>query len=197
MKFEVLSLVGLTAFGLAASGVDRTQLPTRVVRYSPPSTLPDQTKPGECQMSLAAGYRGDAFRCTADNATYDPCFATAKSGHVLCDVDPRKASSGTLVRAVMPDAPTTDSNSARNRAWLFELTDGTLCRPLLDNRREIDGMTEIYTCKWVMASEADGVLGELDSSTPVWTIQQVWINKKVEPMTIKSLLTAAVKTVWQ
>jgi len=197
MKFEVWTLVGLAVFGLAPASDDRTQMPTRVVRYSPPADLPNQARSGECQASLAAGYRSDAFRCTADNATYDPCFATTKSGHVLCDVDPRQASSGTLVRAAMPDAPIADPTSARNRAWLFELTDGTLCRPLLDNRREIAGLTEIYNCQWVMASEADGVLGDLDASAPVWTIQQVWLNKKVEPMTIKSLLTAPVKTVWQ
>jgi hypothetical protein len=102
-----------------------------------------------------------------------------------------------LVRATMPDAPATDRAGGRTHAWLFELADGTLCRPLLDDRREIDGLTEIYSCKWMMASEADAVLGELDASAPVWTIQQVLLNKKVEPMTIKSLLTAPVKTVWQ
>ena len=197
MRFEVWSLVGLAAFGLSAAADDRIQAPTRVVRYSPPQLLPDQASSGECQASRAAGYRSDAFRCTADNSTYDPCFATAKAGHVLCEVDPRKPSSGILVRAAMPDAPVTGDTTARNRAWLFELTAGTLCRPLLDNRRDIDGLTEIYSCKWVMASEADGVLGDLDSSAPVWTIQQVWLNKKVEPMTIKSLLTAPVKTVWR
>ena len=58
-------------------------------------------------------------------------------------------------------------------------------------------MSEIYSCKWVFPGEADGVLGELDSSTAVWTIQQVTLNKKVEPQTIKSLLTAPVKTVWR
>jgi len=169
---------------------------TRVVRFVP-AALPEHGKPGECQASLAAAYRNDAFRCTADNASYDPCFATAKTGHLLCDVDPRQASSGTLVLSTTPSPPPTDTNGARNRAWLFELTDGTLCRPLLDNRREVDGVPEIYSCKWVFPGEADGVLGELDSSTAVWTIQQVTLNKKVEPPTIKSLLTAPVKAVWQ
>ena len=167
------------------------------MQYAPPPTLPEHGKPGECQTSLAAAYRTDVFRCTAETTTYDPCFATAKSGHMLCDVDPRKPSSGTLVLATGSPASPADINGARNRAWLFELTDGTLCRPLLDNRREVDGVTEIYSCKWVFPGEADAVLGELDSSTPVWTIQQVTLNKKVEPPTIKSLLTAPVKTVWQ
>lgn len=41
------------------------------------------------------------------------------------------------------------------------------------------------------------MLGDLDSSAPVWTIRKVLINKKAEPQTIKSLTIAAVKTVWQ
>jgi len=197
MKFEVRALVVLAVCDLAAVGFGQPQAATHVLHYSAPATLPEQATSGECQASAAAAYRTDTFRCTVGIATYDPCFQTTKSGHVLCDVDPRKPSSGTLVRATMPDAPQRDANGARNRAWLFELADGTLCRPLLDNRREVDGLIEIYSCKWVMASEADGVLGDLDSSAPVWTIQQVLLNKKVEPPTIKSLLTAPVKTVWQ
>jgi len=196
MQFKPTALV-VVVCGLASAGLGRPQAATQVVHYSPPAALPEPAKAGECLASLAAGYRTDTFRCTVDKTLYDPCFQTATSGHVLCDVDPRKPSSGTLVRATMPDAPQSETNGARNRAWLFELTDGTLCRPLLDNRREVDGLTEIYSCKWVMANEADGVLGELDSSAPVWTIQQVLLNKKVEPPTIKSLLTAPVRTVWQ
>ena len=128
---------------------------------------------------------------------HDPCFTTERSGQLLCDVDPRKPSSGILVLAATPAPPGNDPGGVGNRAWLFELTDGTLCRPLTDNRREVDGMTEIYSCNWVFPGEADAVLAELDSSTSVWTIQQVTLNKKGEPPTIKSLLTAPVKTVWQ
>ncbi len=197
MKFEVKALVALTACGLATLGLGRLQPATHVVKYAPPATLPERSTPGQCEASRAAGYRADAFRCAAAEATYDPCFATTKHGHVLCDVDPRKPASGTVVAATTPTVSGTERAGAGNRVWLFELTDGTLCRPLLDNRREIDGLTEIYSCKWVMVNEADAVLGELDSSAAVWTIQQVLLNKKVEPMTIKSLLAAPVKTVWQ
>jgi hypothetical protein len=161
-----------------------------------PATSTDRATSGTCGPSLSAAYRADAFRCTAETTTYDPCFATAKGG-VLCDVDPRKPLSGVPVLKSVLAQPPTAQQSPGNRAWLFELTDGTLCRPLLDNRREVDGVTEIYSCKWMFPGEADAVLGELDSSTPVWTIQQVTLNKKVEPQTIKSLLTAPVKTVWR
>jgi hypothetical protein len=116
---------------------------------------------------------------------------------LLCDVDPRVASSGTLVKRTPPAAPAADTRGPATRAWFFELPDGTTCRPVTGDRREIAGLAEIYTCQFAEPGEADAVLGELDASTPVWTIQQVLINKKVEPPTIKSVLAAPVKTVWR
>ncbi len=198
--FRVLAAVLLTGVvSLAESHAPAMQpAPTRVVTFVPAARPHDTPKTAVCGPSLAAGYRKDAHQCSVGAATYDPCFALPQAGRALCDVDPRKASSGFVVAfdsagAVAPAG----AHGIGSRAWLFELPDGSICRPILDNRREISGTTEIYTCKFAFSGEADGVLGELDSSTPVWTIQQVLINKKVEPPTIKSALTSPVKTVWQ
>jgi hypothetical protein len=171
--------------------------PTRIVHFDAPATLPDRSQPADCRPSAAAGFRTDAFACTAGAKDYDPCFETARSGTLLCDVDPRVASSGTLVKWTPPEAAPSDTRGPVTRAWFFELPDGTTCRPVTGDRREIAGLTEIYTCRFALPGEADAVLGELDASTPVWTIQQVGLNKKVEPVTIKSLLAAPVKTVWR
>ncbi len=83
----------------------------------------------------------------------------------LCDVDPRDVSTGLVVAmARVPERPG-GSREPGSRAWLFELHDGTLCRPIVDPRREVSGAMEIYGCKFTFSGEADGVLGELDSST--------------------------------
>jgi len=172
--------------------------PTRIIRFDAPATVPDRAaQSADCRPSAAAGYRADAFACTAGAKDYDPCFVTTRAGTLLCDVDPRVASSGTLVTRTPPDVPSADTRGPVTRAWFFELPDGTTCRPVTGDRREVAGLTELYTCRFAFPGEADAVLGELDSSTPVWTIQQVQLNKKVEPPTIKSSLTAVVKTVWQ
>ena len=71
------------------------------------------------------------------------------------------------------------------------------CPPLTGTRREIEGAIEVYGCRFGASGDADAVLGDVDSSGAVWTIQQVLLNKKVEPQTVKSLMVAAVRTVWQ
>jgi hypothetical protein len=63
--------------------------------------------------------------------------------------------------------------------------------------RIVEGEPELYTCTYGSAGPADAVLGDLDASTPVWTIHKVLINKKAEPQTVKSLAIAPVRTVWQ
>lgn len=190
-----LMAVGLCLLAIGSRADLRAQAPTRVVRFVPPAVLRDRAKVGECGASVAAAARTDAFRCVTSDVTYDPCFQTSKNG-ALCDVDPRDPSKGLLVTSPL-GFPTNLARSAGHRAWFFELTDGTTCRPSDGTAREVDGLAEIYTCKFALPGQADAVLGELDSSTPVWTIQQVLLNKKVEPPTIKSLLTATVRTVWQ
>jgi len=185
---------------LALVGLAFSQAPpaTRIVHFDPPATLPDRAiQPADCHPSAAAAFRADAFACTAGAKDYDPCFVTTRPGALLCDVDPRVASSGTLVKWTPPEAVASDTRGLATRAWFFELPDGTTCRPNAGERRNVSGLSEIYTCKFAAPGEADAVLGELDASTPVWTIQQVALNKKVEPVTIKSVLTAPVKTVWR
>jgi hypothetical protein len=170
--------------------------PTVVVRYAP-ARIGGSGEPGTCGASAAASYRDDAFQCLVRAVVHDPCFAMSSGNTALCDVDPRDASTGLVVAMTRVAEMAGGSRGPGSRAWLFELHDGTLCRPITDQRREISGATEMYGCKFTFTGEADGVLGELDSSTAVWTVQQVLINKKVEPPTIKSSLIAPVKTVWQ
>jgi hypothetical protein len=114
---------------------------------------------------------------------------------VWCVRDPREAVSGELVNAT--SLTVTHAVSPSHRAWFFELTDGTTCRPLAEPGRIVEDERELYTCKYGSAGPADAVLGDLDAGTAVWTIHKVLINKKAEPQTIKSLEIAPVRTVWQ
>ncbi|HUL74083.1 MAG TPA: hypothetical protein VLT86_13335 [Vicinamibacterales bacterium] len=171
--------------------------PTRVVRFTPATTFSGPVKSGVCRPSLVVD-RSDASRCAVGDTTYDPCFTTDHAGRARCGIDPREPASGVVVESPAGASPSGATHVAGLRAWFFELEDGTTCQPMIfGGGREVDRMTELYTCRFALPGEADGVLGELDSSGPVWTIQQVSLNKKMDPPIIKSLVVAAVRTVWQ
>jgi len=196
MKSIVIVFVGATALigGWQASSPQ----PTQVVRFSPPTALPEHAQSGSCQSpSQVAAHRDDAFRCTVEKTTLDPCFATTKGGQAWCAADPRKPAVGTLVSVPSLGSTASGVPIARTHVWFIELADGSTCQPLVGAGREIDGLSEIYTCRFGPLGDADAVLGDLDASTAVWTIRKAMINKKVEPQTIKAMTIAAVKAVWQ
>lgn len=199
-RLLLLLLACPIAAHLVATGVqDAHGTPTRIIHYTPPTALPERARTGSCSTSSVASYRTDAFACLVDKTAFDPCFTTTRQGHVLCGADPRLSSSGTLVAAALPPAAPSAATPAhaRHHTWFFELADGSTCQPLSKPGQVFDGAVELYGCRFGSAGEADALLGDLDDSAPVWTIQKVLINKKVEPQTIKSLMIAAVKTVWE
>ncbi len=177
---------------------DRTALPapTKVVRFTPPAAASGFGQPGTCTRSLVSD-RTDAYRCVVAETTHDPCFATYHGGLVLCNADPRDASSGVLVATNTLTPSSSGPRGLSLRAWFFELEDGSTCRPLIfADGREVDGMIELYTCRFAPPG-ADAVLGEIDTHAAVWTIQQASLNKRAPPLSIKQLASAAVKTAWQ
>lgn len=196
MKLILIALVAATA--LVGGWQAVSPQPTHVVRFSPPATLPEHAQSGSCRSpSQVAAHRDDAFRCMVEKATFDPCFATMKGGQVWCAADPRKPAAGTLVSVTSLESSASGAAVVGTHAWFIELTDGSTCQPLAGVGREVDGLTEIYTCRFGPLGDADAVLGDLDTSGAVWTIRKVMINKKVEPQTIKAVTIAAVKAVWQ
>lgn len=173
---------------------------TAVIYYGAPEKLPSQTVNAYCvSPSDAAWFRNTAFSCVVGGSRLDPCFDTSVPTSKWCAGDPRKPDTGVLVTmaalTVVDFVP--QASRPSHRAWFFELTDGSTCRPLSAPGRVVDGEHELYGCKYAPGGEADAVLGDLDSSAPVWTIHKVLINKKAEPQTIKALVVASVRTVWQ
>jgi hypothetical protein len=173
-------------------------LPTREVVYSVPVTLPERAVDGTCETgSRAAWFRKDALRCTAGRAAYDPCFVTGRQDRALCDIDPRDPLHGVVVLMTAKAQTPAESIDLGPSAWFFELTDGTTCQPLATPGREVEGLAELYGCRYGSAGDADAVLGDLDTRLAVWTVQKVLLNKKTEPPTIKSVTNAAVRIAWR
>lgn len=189
-------VVAIAAIAFVPQNRDVPPAPTRVVRFTAPKAITGSTRPGTCHRSLVTD-RVDACRCVTIETTYDPCFATDRAGLVLCGADPRDVSSGTIVAVTSPTDSAAGPRGDGLRSWFFELEDGSTCRPLvLVAGREVDGMIELYTCRFAPPG-ADAVLGEIDARAPVWTIQQASLNKRALPLSIKQLTSAAVKAAWQ
>jgi hypothetical protein len=190
------ALVLVLGAGLLALPAQKTVRSTAVIHFSVPANAASGVLKGSCESSRAAWFRSDAARCTsADGTVNDPCFRNG-ANHWFCVKDPRKTDSFQPLEA----GPAVASNAAQgavHRAWFFELPDGTTCTPLAAPGREIERLTELYSCRWGTDGDADAVLGELDASQPVWTIRKVLINKKVDPQTIKSFTVVPVATVWE
>jgi hypothetical protein len=198
------TLIGAVLLALSATGTTaESQVsvpfePTKVVRFSAHAEQVDRVDAsGVCSMpSRAAWFREDALACTTEQASYDPCFVTAREDVVVCVSDPRAASGRVALKVGSTPVRRTEAASASHRAWFFELVDGTTCRPLPSPGREVEGLLELYECKFGSDGPADAVLGDLDSSGSVWSISKVKINKMLL-MTIKWSASVAVKTVWQ
>jgi hypothetical protein len=191
----VMAAIVLVAVAFAQQS-NAPPAPTRVVRFAPSAATSGPAQPGTCQRSLVSD-RIDAYRCVAAETTYDPCFALERAGLVLCNADPRDASTGIIVTVRTPGASASGPRGVNLRAWFFELEDGSTCRPLIAGAgREVDGMVELYTCRFAPPG-SDAVLGEIDTHAPVWTVQQVSLNKRAAPISIKQLVSAVVKTAWQ
>ena len=169
---------------------------TSVNTYAVPAGLPAVVLKGSCESSRAAWFRDDAAQCIAAGNRYDPCFRTTTNDQWLCVKDPRKQDGSVLIGAGSA-ARSQAGQGATHRAWSFVLADDSTCTPLSGRGREIEGLTELYACRFGSDGEADAVLGDFDTGQPVWTIRKVLINKKTEPQTIKSLAIAAVKAAWQ
>ncbi len=186
-----------SAFASAAPQSSPAIAPTRVVHYTVPDVLPTAVKEGGCSIaSIAYATRKDARRCIDATTYYDPCFETPRANYFLCVTDPRRPEPF-LMKSVSHPMFEEMRRLGPTGVWFFELDDGSTCQPVAENGRNIDGVTELYSCHFTNAGLADAALGDLDSSTPVWTIREVQLNKKAEPPSIKSTSIVPVKTVWQ
>ncbi|MGA2418123.1 MAG: hypothetical protein ABSF55_02705 [Candidatus Staskawiczbacteria bacterium] len=176
-------------------------IPTNIITFAPPATLPTVQKNGKCfASSIAEPYRQDAFRCMIGNLIYDPCFSIAQKGFVYCQVNVDE-STGFLMKltqalpkvsvpAVMQD----------NWAWFLQLKDGTYCSPFTGTRPFYgsgpNAQVAYYGCNSNNKDEQVVLLGDLTKGD-VWTAQEAILTKTGTAWTIQSTQRVDIDTVWQ
>lgn len=131
--------------------------------------------------------RPDAWRCTANNRIYDPCFAADSTATtpLACAADPW-AGSVTLLTLTAPlprDRVNTAAGMTRN-PWALQLANGARCQLLAGASATIAGMRIGAAC-----SDGSQIVGDPDRSAGRW---RVYILRDGDP----SLTTEDVVTAW-
>ncbi len=97
----------------------------RIVTFRPELPRGSPIK-GSCWTSSLATDRPGAWRCSANNSIYDPCFAESNtSALVICQDDPFKSQAISLeLTKPLPAAAVTH---CKDCVWALELVDGSTC----------------------------------------------------------------------
>lgn len=202
---RVVALIVLACV-LPAAGQQQNMVgpATQVVDYKPSADLPESGHSGRCWTdSIAAAYRPDAWRCMEGNIIHDPCFSLPARQAVVCDANPAARKNGFLLQLTepLPHFANHGIPIPPNWAWLVELGDGTTCSPFTGTSPFISGEVGDYGCTSKKKSEEILLLGELDSSKPLWTARKAIVVKsgkgEATEWTIKSTTTVPIRTVWQ
>ncbi len=180
-------------------------VPTDIIKFAPPETLPTIQKNGKCfASSVAQPFRQDAFRCMVGNSIYDPCFETTQKGAVFCQMSPFSSDSFLIkLTQALPKA-SVPQTAQDNWAWFLTLKDGTQCSPFTGTRPFFgtgpDAKVAYYGCKSNDKTQQIVLLGDLTQGT-VWTAAEAILTKPggvpSGSWTIQSTQQVEVDTVWQ
>ncbi len=171
---------------------------TEVIRFVPHSPGRGMLR-GYCWTGSIAIARPDAWRCMAGNEIFDPCFEDKDKGFVVCDPNPAKGDPGLRMKLTkpLPEAERQTGRVGGQGAWLVELADGTTCRPRTGTGWEVQGKIVNYYCESSQKGIEIDLLGELDSSKPLWTAEKASIIQGAEGPNLINLQRAAIKRVWR
>lgn len=160
---------------------------TQVIVFHP-EVVPTQERTGYCWSISDVLNRVDAWRCTADNFIYDPCFSIpGNSQAVICDTSPLSDRTGFKLN-LTESLPARGTVSPVKSAWAFELIDGTNCNFMGGATAAFEGKRVNYSCSdgWV-------ILGELQEGK-VWTAQKVRLSSDFS--SIEESVQVFIKKVW-
>lgn len=146
--------------------------------------LPDEIRSGACMSGSNIVGAMNAFRCSADNVVYDPCFVTRDNAAVVCGADPALGALGFVLQLTQQLPTVTLEGRIFPGAWLFQLANGAICRYTEGQSITVNGQRIQYVC-----SDLTQVLGDIDTTATPWTINEVTMrddgagNFTVESMT--------------
>jgi hypothetical protein len=140
---------------------------TLLVAFTPP--VADEIRQGACYAGSDLLPSASAWRCAITGGEiFDPCVLADDGLTVICGANPASQEPG-FVLELTDSLPTVDV-SAKDYpgAWLFQLGNGAICSYNQGASITVEGQRINYTC-----DDLTQLLGEIDKSSPVWTINIV------------------------
>ena len=140
---------------------------TALVAFTP--LVPNEIRQGACYAGSDLLASSAAWRCgVTGGEVFDPCLLAADGTTVVCGANPATQEAG-FVLQVTSALPTVDvAAKSFPGAWLFQLGNGAICSYNQGATITVEGQRINYTC-----DDLTQLLGEIDKSGPVWTINIV------------------------
>jgi hypothetical protein len=191
---EVTASTGMTfSAEVAAPLIAATQdvLSTEIVAFTP--LVAPESRAGICYANSEIIALPSAWRCGVDNQVYDPCLTAQDGVTIVCGADPTGESPGFNVNLQEPLPAPVAVERVYPGALLFELENGAICRWNSGASVTIDGRRINYIC-----SDLTQLLGEVDKSVPLWSIDQVTTSSDGQGnFVVTSSAPARIVRVWQ
>jgi hypothetical protein len=182
---------GLTLWlALCCSGAGDSRK-TEVVIFAPPAEAAHITD-GSCFAPSIAITQQGAWRCTAGNLLYDPCFGRTDAMEVVCVSDPSKLDEAVKIRLADPLPQVPQVPHGAGRPWFVETSDGVRCGFLSGATGEINGQRVNYRC-----SDGSYLIGDPTPDT-TWTATKIALSGGLPPpgMSLPQT-TVKLRRVWQ
>ena len=189
----VLFVVALTVFGFACSAEDVARESS-----SPPNeivvglTAEGEELVGGCHTASLKVVRPNAWRCSGESGTYDPCLSeVGEDQTVVCATSPPWVATGSRMTLTEP-LPFTITRYDVDKAWGLELADGVKCTFLAGGTGVFEGERINYACEdgWYIA-------GASIVEAP-WKAQKVLLpdpwGDPIEPLEVRD---ESIVTVWR
>lgn len=128
---------------------------TQVIKYKPVS-IPEKNDSGSCwTTSIATPSNEKAWRCSAGNLIYDPCFDVGDN-KVVCDPNPEKNGSGLVLKLTEKLPSVSNRPKLENtHPWIYKLANNIRCYAQTGTAESIDGDFYYYVCDNKALMEGD------------------------------------------
>lgn len=153
---------------------------------------------GSCWTNSIAVARPDAWRCMVGDNVLDPCFASPGKMYAVCEPNPVTGDPGIRLKLTnpLPQANVAPVKSKDN-AWLVQLADGTICKPVTGGNWEVQGKWISHYCQSREESQEIDLLGGLNTKNFFWTAEKATVARDRDGWRLLRLQIIGVKRVWQ